>query len=91
MNARDEFTRIQRARERLAPDDPADATLARREAALLRAHRDDWQVNDLRDVFRGGVVVEVTLDAYRDKPTLKSLMAKAPLEKVTLSGPVKGS
>lgn len=91
MNARDEFTRVQRARERLAPDDPADARLARREAELLRAHRDEWQVNDFRDVFRGGAVVEVTLDAYRDRPTLKSLMAKAPLEKVTLSGPVKGS
>ncbi|MBL8938147.1 MAG: hypothetical protein JNM69_26520 [Archangium sp.] len=91
MNARDEFARIQRARERLAPDDPADAKLARREADLLREHRDDWQVNDFRDVFRGGAVVEVTLDAYREKPTLKSLMAKAPLEKVTLSGPVKGA
>ncbi len=91
MNARAEFTRIQRARERLAPDDPADSKLARREAALLHAHRDDWQVNDFRDVFRGGAVVEVTLDAYREKPTLKSLLAKAPLEKLTLSGPVKGS
>jgi hypothetical protein len=65
--------------------------LARREAQLLRAHREAWQVLDFRDVFRHGQVVEVSIDAYLTKPSLKSLMARAPLEKISLSGWTKRS
>lgn len=89
--ARSEFTRIQLAREKLAEDSPADARLARREAELLRVHREAWQVLDARDVFRHGQVVEITLDAHLTKPSLKSLMARAPLEKISLSGWAKRS
>ena len=89
--ARSEFTRIQLAREKLAEDSPADARLAKREAELLRLHRDAWQVFDMRDVFRHGDVAEVTLDAHLTKPSLKSLMARAPLEKISLSGWAKRS
>lgn len=89
--ARSELTRIQLARAKLAEDSPADAKLARREAELLRVHRDAWEVLDFRDVFRNGQVVEVTLDAHLAKPTLKSLLERAPLEKISLSGWAKRS
>ena len=82
------FIRVQLALARLPPDDPQRPNLAAVEAALLDAHREEWEAPFRRlatgPVFRRGFVDEVNVTARQFLQHAHELFAAGPIRRLHL-------
>jgi uncharacterized protein (TIGR02996 family) len=82
------FIRVQVALARLTAEDPQRPNLAAAEAALLEAHRDEWEAPFRRlasgPVFRRGFVDEVNVTARQFLQHVHELFAAGPIRRLHL-------
>jgi uncharacterized protein (TIGR02996 family) len=89
---RGEFIRVQVRLTRTAAGDPGGAALARREAELLAAHRDDWLgelpawARGQATLFQRGFVAALEADVTELARGAAALWAVAPLTRLRLRG-----